>query len=58
MADIKDNRPLCEVLKGKITKVPSVVLYKIVDKKETLTDNWLEAVRFKFIEQKQDGQEE
>lgn len=57
MADIKDNRPLCEVLKGKITKVPSVVLYKIVDKKETLTDNWLEAIRFKFIEQEQDGQE-
>ena len=53
MANIKDNRPLCELLKGKITKVPSVVLYKIVDKKETLTDNWLEAVRFKFIEQKQ-----
>lgn len=58
MANIRDTRTLCEVLKEKPKAMPSVKLFKKVSNKTTECDNWLECTSFEFINKKVKDDEE
>lgn len=50
--NIKDTKPLCQILKQKPVVVPSVKLFKEVNGQEQESDNWLEATRFEYKKEK------
>jgi hypothetical protein len=50
--NIKDTKPLCEILKQKPVVVPSVKLFKQLGKQEYITDNWLETTRYEYKKEK------
>jgi len=58
MANIRDTRTLCEVLKEKPKAMPSVKLFKTLNGRTTECDNWLECTSFEFINKKVKESEE
>jgi hypothetical protein len=58
MANIKDTRTLCEILKEKPLVVPSVKLFKKSHGKDSECDNWIEATRFEYKKEKVKDDEE
>ena len=52
MSTIKDNQPLCEIIREKPNPCPTVRLYKTLNGKENITDNWLECSRYEYKKEK------
>lgn len=56
--NIKDTKPLCEILKQKPVVVPSVKLFKEINGQEQESDNWLECTRFEYKKEKVKSEQE